>query len=654
MEKLKNIINQINTNFISEAKNALTVISDMAIMEKYIAESYDNRIIIELLQNADDAKATKVKCYLCDNFFIFANNGREFSEEDVISISRSGASKKTKDSIGFRGIGFKSVVSLTNDILIYSSGTAFTFSKHLTSKELGLPFDKIPTVRIPFYVDKNNINKDIINEITSLENQGYTTIFIFNQCKKNIISHEIDEINKNYFIFLNSILEFEGETDTNRRVISISRTKNEVKICEESSVYVWKIMAYENSENNIKIAFLCDNNIIKSCNETEHKLTCFLPTLNSSPIACIINGAFRTDPARKHLQNENFNYDLMRQAGKLFCEEIIKYCNGLKDYNGIFNVLNSRKSYDDFSECFFNELNSGLKKYVIAKSLRFFSSDYDVNEINLLKQYFNVDIKVSDSDYYDAMMYLSRFTEDEISSGTIIELLTQKRFIDQISEAFYIKILVLGVKEVRAVSLIKGSTFKLDNILSYNKIPIVNDYEYLQNVIIPNISLQLSSEDMKWVYKQLGIKKENFEGMKYNVNVCTVEKNFTISKWRTAEQQCVDIEKYLGNTAQYVGNKNLGYDVESIDKLGDKRYIEVKLLKNKQDSFSLTNNEYNCAHQYGDNYFICLIYSNEGKISATYIKNPLKNVIFEKRVKNFEWYCENYNGKEYTFILNQH
>ena len=158
---------------------------------------------------------------------------------------------------------------------------------------------------------------------------------------------------------------------------------------------------------------------------------------------------------------------------------------------------------------------------------------------------------------------------------------------------------------------------------------------------------------MKWVYKQLGIKKENFEGMKYNVNVCTVEKNFTISKWRTAEQQCVDIEKYLGNTAQYVGNKNLGYDVESIDKLGNKRYIEVKLLNNKQGSFSLTNNEYTCAHQYGDNYFICLIYANEGKISATYIKNPLENVMFEKRVKNFEWYCENYNGEEYNFMLNK-
>lgn len=43
----------------------------------------------------------------------------------------------------------------------------------------------------------------------------------------------------------------------------------------------------------------------------------------------------------------------------------------------------------------------------------------------------------------------------------------------------------------------------------------------------------------------------------------------------------------------------------------------------------------------------------EGKISATYIKNPLENVMFEKRVKNYEWYCEKYNGSEYTFILNR-
>ena len=378
-----------------------------------------------------------------------------------------------------------------------------------------------------------------------------------------------------------------------------------------------------------------------------------MPTLNNSPLACIINSDFNTDPARKHLQNDKFNYEIMRQAGRLVCEEIIKYCNGMKDYRGIFNILNSRKSYDNFSEYFFNELNLGLKKYVIAKSLKIFSSDYDLNEINILKNYFNFDIKIAELDYYEAMKYFSRFIEDEISNSEIITLLSKESFIDQIPESLYIKILVLGIKELRSVSLIRDLNLELAKILSYkNRIPIIDDHEYLNNVIIPNVSLQLSNEDIKWFYIQLGINEQQTKNIKSCSNIINVERKVAISKWRTAEQQCIDIESSFGNKAIYVGNKNLGYDVESIDKDGNKRYIEVKLLNSKQGSFSLTNNEYACAHQLAENYYICLIYADECKISAIYIKNPLKNNTFEKKVKSYEWFCENYNGNEYTFLLN--
>ena len=53
------IVREIRDNFISEAINSPTLISDLASMEKYISESYDGRSLIELLQNADDAMATR-------------------------------------------------------------------------------------------------------------------------------------------------------------------------------------------------------------------------------------------------------------------------------------------------------------------------------------------------------------------------------------------------------------------------------------------------------------------------------------------------------------------------------------------------------------------------------------------------------------------
>ena len=92
--------------------------------------------------------------------------------------------------------------------------------------------------------------------------------------------------------------------------------------------------------------------------------------------------------------------------------------------------------------------------------------------------------------------------------------------------------------------------------------------------------------------------------------------------------------------------QNLGYDVESTKPDGSKRYIEVKSVSRSDSSFSLTNNEYTAAHQYGDDYYICLLQHGDEKSKAIYIQNPLKKLRLEKRVRQWEWYCEEYQGEE--------
>ena len=124
-----------------------------------------------------------------------------------------------------------------------------------------------------------------------------------------------------------------------------------------------------------------------------------------------------------------------------------------------------------------------------------------------------------------------------------------------------------------------------------------------------------------------------------------------LNKWRSAEEQCINIEKYLGNKATDVSKQNLGYDVESIDKNNNKRYIEVKSISSDTASFTMTNNEYSAANIYKDNYYLCLLIQTNKKIKAIYINNPIKNLELEKRVKVWEWYCEEYSGKEYVFNI---
>ena len=84
-----------------------------------LADLYpDNaHFIYELLQNAEDARATEVRFILNQGGVDFEHNGdRLFSIEDVAAITSFGASTKKDDptNIGKFGVGFKAVFAYTS------------------------------------------------------------------------------------------------------------------------------------------------------------------------------------------------------------------------------------------------------------------------------------------------------------------------------------------------------------------------------------------------------------------------------------------------------------------------------------------------------------------------------------------------------------
>ena len=77
------IVEKLHNSFLEEAKRSPILLSDLANMEKYISESYTGRSLIELLQNADDAGASKFEIVeISSKVYGVANNGREFCEND--------------------------------------------------------------------------------------------------------------------------------------------------------------------------------------------------------------------------------------------------------------------------------------------------------------------------------------------------------------------------------------------------------------------------------------------------------------------------------------------------------------------------------------------------------------------------------------------
>ena len=154
----------LRESLISEAKSSPMLLSDLAGLEAYVSESYNSRSFIELLQNADDAKAKKFYVKRSGDYLFVANNGRPFNIKDLESLCRSASSNKVRGAtIGYRGIGFKSVVSFAKEVHLISGDYAITFSKEL-SKQIVPQANKVPLIRIPHELDKS-IRIELAGEI---------------------------------------------------------------------------------------------------------------------------------------------------------------------------------------------------------------------------------------------------------------------------------------------------------------------------------------------------------------------------------------------------------------------------------------------------------------------------------------------------------
>ena len=96
--------------------------------------SSKDRMFFELLQNADDSSCkdgVSINIGKKDEYLIISHNGNCFSKSDFESITSAAKSTKTasKKKTGYKGIGFKSVFTNSQQVLIKSGGYQFEFNK---------------------------------------------------------------------------------------------------------------------------------------------------------------------------------------------------------------------------------------------------------------------------------------------------------------------------------------------------------------------------------------------------------------------------------------------------------------------------------------------------------------------------------------------
>lgn len=679
---IKTIIQDISQEFIREASNSPTLMEDMASMEKYLAESYGERIFIELLQNADDAQSRHIHLVQQREHLFFANDGRPFNREDIIGISRSGVSHKHRgSSIGYRGVGFKSTSYLSNRILIYSNGTYFTYSKETCAKMLETSPSKVPTIRIPFLVEEFEVDTNIKGTVASLLEQGFTTVFIFMNAQVEAMRDEVNAISNGYFLFLNH-LEFANlEIGQIKKTIRIRREHKEgysyVSI-EGERIYRWWLYHHQKGKK-ISLAFLLnDEGKVTPCSDDEAVFHCYLPTLEKTGYPFKINSDFSTDPSRKHLTMDDDNKKIIIEASNAIFNLIstLIYTVDSGYPSEILDLLSQKRSFTKFAIILSEQLQSRIGTQVwlpLSTGEKISPIDYvkepswmEPSEFQTIVRYSSyVQKRTLLTATYKRIPNLHRFllnySNKEYQLEDWVEILKEKDLAQSLNKRLYGKIMGQIMKNAKLKEAIHGTQVDLSHCL----VPVNEQIVPLKDV--PQMKQVEMSQDFKeGLTETVSVSEANWFDQTYATTFSSIVKNGErttsvigitsssqtvskgITKWRAAEQQCVELEELWGNSAKDISKQNLGYDVESQTPSGETRYIEVKLMGKNVKSFTLTNNEFSAAHQLGENYYLCLVSQDESQFMATYIPDPVHTLSMEKRVRQWEWFCEDFEGEQYA------
>lgn len=156
--------------------------------ERYLArlgDLYPNKthFIFELLQNAEDANASKVRFIVSQDKLEMMHDGRTFTTQDVKGVCGIGESQKADDltKIGRFGIGFKSVYAYTNSPEVHSGKEhfricAFVRPHHATCRNVGAPWTTLFV--FPFDKDESD-QRNACREISECLSKLNTRTLLF-------------------------------------------------------------------------------------------------------------------------------------------------------------------------------------------------------------------------------------------------------------------------------------------------------------------------------------------------------------------------------------------------------------------------------------------------------------------------------------------
>jgi len=396
---------------------------DLGKAERSVQQEYAERYLFELLQNANDAikdwidlhpgeemKADhRVRLILTWNSLLIANTGEPFRENNVRSICRLGKTTKSASKhVGHKGIGFKSVLGITEAPEIYSDCYAFGFSRpdcenaiqKIVGREWSVDFP-LPIHRFPFQRQLRRVPSDERAVIEALFADDYVTVIRLPLSVpwETVAERMRHDLTPKVLLFLNAIGQLEmvypsGEDTAYWR--QIHQETNRAGDSESYQVSLWSdasgeaeidsrwlvlepdqveiedrglISQFGESWQEVErvgfsIAFPLDlaGQTIRASGQSYHFYVYF-PTDEDSGLQFLVNADYYTGTSRKYVPNEPFNHWLSEQLAFYLADKgVHELTRWFPDNPAVVDILAPvRDTHGEFDEHFRCKCSEWLK-----------------------------------------------------------------------------------------------------------------------------------------------------------------------------------------------------------------------------------------------------------------------------------------------------
>lgn len=355
------------------------VIADYRAEKQYTAD-YNGRQLLELLQNADDAKTDSIQISLDTNNKVLsiANMGIPFSLAGIKSLMLANMSSKNKQEfIGNKGLGFRSILNWVSKVQVVTKQVVLTFSHEHTNKEFQSLINQSEDLERMVKQDKNLTANEVPLALLAFPKVSNTSkdvdwetkiILHYNDDEQNHILSQIEAIQEETLLFLRHTQQIEISIDGREKTFQKDIiSNNKIRVNDK----VWNV--YKSGNKNLgehkkysfQIAWQDDLSDVDTVFYT------YFPTDVKIHLPCIIHATFDLNASRKEINNNRENLIILNDIAESLGDIALDNLSNIKPANwNAYTFLNQVRTSDTkILEEFYQTVQGHLKTLAIYPSV---------------------------------------------------------------------------------------------------------------------------------------------------------------------------------------------------------------------------------------------------------------------------------------------